>query len=101
MGDFSFVYPVARGSAPLCVAVLSGLLLGERLTVLRVEDDGPGIPPRLREAALIHGVRTDEMQPGGGLGLSIVAEFIEDYGGEIDLGDSELGGLLVVVRLAS
>lgn len=34
--DFNFVYPVARGSAPLGVALLSGLLLGERLS-------GPGL----------------------------------------------------------
>ena len=34
VGDFNFVYPVARGSAPLCVALLSGLLLGERLSGL-------------------------------------------------------------------
>jgi drug/metabolite transporter (DMT)-like permease len=32
VGDFNFVYPVARGSAPLGVALLSGLLLGERLS---------------------------------------------------------------------
>jgi drug/metabolite transporter (DMT)-like permease len=36
VGDFSFIYPVARGSAPLAVALLSGLLLGERLS-------GPGL----------------------------------------------------------
>lgn len=30
-GDLSFVYPVARGSAPLFVAMFSGLLIGERL----------------------------------------------------------------------
>ena len=36
VGDFNFVYPVARGSAPLGVALLSGLLLGERLS-------GPGL----------------------------------------------------------
>ena len=31
VGDLGFVYPVARGSAPLWVALLSGLLIGERL----------------------------------------------------------------------
>ena len=33
-GDLNFIYPVARGSAPLGVALLSGLLLGERLSGL-------------------------------------------------------------------
>ena len=32
VGDLNLVYPVARGSAPLMVALLSGLLLGERLS---------------------------------------------------------------------
>jgi drug/metabolite transporter (DMT)-like permease len=36
VGDLNFVYPVARGSAPLGVALLSGLLLGEYLS-------GPGL----------------------------------------------------------
>jgi drug/metabolite transporter (DMT)-like permease len=34
VGDLNFVYPVARGSAPLGVALLSGLLLGEHLSGL-------------------------------------------------------------------
>ena len=34
VGDMNLVYPVARGSAPLIVALLSGLLLGERLSGL-------------------------------------------------------------------
>jgi drug/metabolite transporter (DMT)-like permease len=36
VGDLNLVYPVARGSAPLGVALLSGLLLGEYLS-------GPGL----------------------------------------------------------
>ncbi len=36
VGDLNFIYPVARGSAPLGVALLSGLLLGEYLS-------GPGL----------------------------------------------------------
>ena len=36
VGDLSFVYPVARGSAPLGVALLPAVLIGERLS-------GPGL----------------------------------------------------------
>lgn len=36
VGDLNFIYPVARGTAPLGVALLSGLLLGEYLS-------GPGL----------------------------------------------------------
>ena len=65
---------------------------GERI-VLTVEDDGPGLRPHEREAALKRGERLDESTPGSGLGLAIVADVAALYGGEITLDDSEWGGL--------
>ena len=68
--------------------------------VLRVEDDGPGLAPDQREAALRRGQRLDESAPGSGLGLSIVDELARAYGGGLDLGVSEaLGGLKIDLRL--
>ena len=61
--------------------------------VIVVDDDGPGIPPELRESVLRRGVRADEAAPGSGLGLSIVRELAELYGGTIALGTSPAGGL--------
>ncbi|HEY4343453.1 MAG TPA: ATP-binding protein [Parvibaculum sp.] len=60
---------------------------------LTVEDDGPGVPEDDRKAALKRGGRLDETKPGSGLGLSIVTEISELYGGELKLSDSALGGL--------
>ncbi len=60
---------------------------------LRVEDDGPGLPPDRRDEVLKRGARLDESAPGSGLGLSIVDELARAYDGGLTLGDSPLGGL--------
>ncbi len=60
---------------------------------LRVEDDGPGLPEEARAAVMKRGTRLDESKPGSGLGLSIVTEIAELYGGEVKLDKSPLGGL--------
>jgi len=60
---------------------------------LKVEDDGPGMDAAQRKNALKRGVRLDEETPGTGLGLSIVVDLARVYGGELELGVSELGGL--------
>jgi signal transduction histidine kinase len=61
--------------------------------VVLIDDDGPGIPPARREAALTRGGRLDETAPGTGLGLDIVREIAELYRGSLGLEDSPLGGL--------
>ena len=63
---------------------------------IMVEDDGPGIPPEEREAIFARGARLDTTgKPGTGLGLDIVRDVAEIYGGSIRLEESEdLGGLL-------
>ena len=71
--------------------------LGQMVVV--VEDDGPGLPADQREAALERGARMDETTPGSGLGLSIVVELTRAYGGRITLGDSDMGGLKVLLEL--
>lgn len=73
--------------------------------VLRVEvhDDGPGIHEAEREEVFKPFVRLDESRnqddSGTGLGLAIARDIVTTHGGEIELGDSELGGLKVTVRL--
>jgi signal transduction histidine kinase len=72
---------------------------GARLRV-SVEDDGPGIPADKLAAALQPGVRLDEAAPGYGLGLAIVRELAELYGGGLVLGVSaRLGGLCATLDL--
>ncbi len=71
----------------------------ENVLQIEVEDDGPGISEKDRARALKRGQRLDETVPGTGLGLSIVADTTDAYGGKIELGKSQLGGLSVRVKL--
>jgi signal transduction histidine kinase len=60
---------------------------------LSVGDDGPGLAPAERARAMERGQRLDETVPGTGLGLAIVRDIARLYGGDIGLGQSDLGGL--------
>ena len=66
---------------------------------ITIDDDGPGLPVALREAALRRGRRLDETKPGSGLGLSIVVDLAELYGGRLELQASPAGGLRAVLWL--
>lgn len=68
--------------------------------VLAVEDDGPGMSEEEMAQAFGRGTRLDEQVPGHGLGLAIVHDLVESYGGEVSLArSSDLGGLCVHVAL--
>ena len=60
---------------------------------VRVEDDGPGIPPEQLERVLQRGVRGDERVQGHGIGLAIVEDIVRAYRGTLQVDRSvELGG---------
>jgi PAS domain S-box-containing protein len=68
-----------------------------------VEDDGPGVPPELRETVFrpfeqgttAHG----SPSPGTGIGLTLVAAFAELHGGRASVDRGALGGARFVVEL--
>lgn len=66
---------------------------------LVIEDDGPGIAATEREQVLSRGTRIDEQVQGHGLGLGIVRDIVEHCGGVLQLQQSSLGGLAVVIHL--
>jgi two-component system sensor histidine kinase PhoQ len=71
----------------------------ERLCIV-VEDDGPGISAEDRIRIGQRGVRADETVPGHGIGLSMVQDSVEMYGGALIIGEStDLGGARFAVRL--
>lgn len=71
--------------------------------VLRVDDDGPGIPERDRERVFARFVRLDEARSRGeggvGLGLAIVAELVRAHAGSVRALDGRLGGVCLEVIL--
>jgi two-component system, OmpR family, sensor histidine kinase PhoQ len=70
----------------------------ERLCLV-IEDDGPGISAVDRARVLQRGVRADEKVPGHGLGLAMVRDTVDLYGGRLMIDASALGGARFTLRL--
>ncbi|MCA9688077.1 MAG: histidine kinase, partial [Myxococcales bacterium] len=85
----------ARGPVHVRVSALRGD--DPNVVELRVEDNGPGIAPERRE--LVFEPYESTRKQGTGLGLAIAKKIILDHGGEIAVGESELGGAAILVRL--
>ncbi|TAK48316.1 MAG: HAMP domain-containing protein [Xanthobacteraceae bacterium] len=74
-----------------------------RWLIITVDDDGPGIPPAMREEVFKPFLRLDDArnqdEGGTGLGLAIARDIARSHGGDIMLGDSPMGGLRAIVRI--
>jgi signal transduction histidine kinase len=51
--------------------------------VFEIRDEGPGLPPALRDRVFERGVRGDHGLPGHGLGLHVVRQIMHRHGGEV------------------
>ena len=73
------------------------------LAVIRVADDGPGIPDDQRERVFERFVRLDASRTrdagGSGLGLAIVAEIVAAHRGTVRINDRAGGGVCFTVSL--
>ncbi|MBK5960739.1 ATP-binding protein [Rhodoplanes elegans] len=78
------------------VAITAAIEDGD--VVLRVIDDGPGIPAALVPQALRRGGRIDS-GPGTGLGLAIASDIADAWNGTLRLGPTEPGRMTAAVRL--
>src|SRR5271163_1938441 len=87
--------------ARVAIEVLADAPAGENEPRVRVivDDDGPGLSPAERERVAQRGQRLDESKPGSGLGLSIVVELANLYGGVLTLGTAPIGGLRAELAL--
>ncbi len=75
----------------------------KRFLTIHIDDDGPGIPPAMREDVFRPFFRIDEARNqdigGTGLGLAIALDIARSHGGDISLSDSAMGGLRATVRV--
>jgi signal transduction histidine kinase len=92
-----------RHAGPDGEVKLSAVAGGERLKI-RVDDDGPGVPPRERERVFDRFHRSEASRNrssgGSGLGLAIARSIVEQHGGRIWIESSPLGGARVAFEIA-
>ena len=73
--------------------------------VLEVDDDGPGVPPEMRDLVFERFARLDDARDrqhgGAGLGLAIVAEIAAAHGGSVSVSDAPSGGARFTVVLGA
>jgi signal transduction histidine kinase len=79
------------------VSVLSGENLAGSQVWLRVRDNGPGIPPEVRER--VFDPFYTSKQGGTGLGLALSRKIVEAHGGSIEVGLAPGGGTEFVLAL--
>jgi signal transduction histidine kinase len=82
----------ARKWADRAVRIRVGYDDHTECATLAFEDDGPGIPKEKLDDVLNRGVRLDERREGSGLGLGIVQDILAEYGTELRMDRSPLGG---------
>jgi two-component system, OmpR family, sensor histidine kinase PhoQ len=67
---------------------------------LSVTDDGPGVDDDEAGVVLQRGHRADQQQPGQGIGLAVVMDILQAYGGHLQIDRSEvLGGARMTLHL--
>ncbi len=71
---------------------------GDR-ALLVVEDNGPGVPPELKDKVFAPYFTTKQAKGGTGLGLAIVHRIVSDHGGRITISDAPGGGARFTIEL--
>jgi signal transduction histidine kinase len=87
----------ANGHVAISLRVEGGLV------VVRIDDDGAGVPLQDRDRIFERFVRLDEARSrdlgGAGLGLAVTARIVRSHGGNVTIEDSHLGGARFVIAL--
>lgn len=79
-------------------AVPLGSGSGRQGLELSIDDDGPGVPEEHRPRLGQRGARVDPNVEGHGIGLAVVVDITQAYGGQMVIGDSDLGGASFQLR---
>ena len=91
-------------SPPGGLVELAAIKVGDKV-LIRIDDEGPGVPPEAREAIFnrFHSERPDSEDFGrhSGLGLAIARAIVEGHDGEIDVQDRDdaPSGARFIIRL--
>jgi two-component system NtrC family sensor kinase len=67
---------------------------------ITVSDNGPGVPPALRERVFEPFFTTKEVGAGTGLGLAIAYGIVKAHGGSIEIGSAPEGGALFTITIS-
>jgi two-component system NtrC family sensor kinase len=78
---------------------VAALATAFRVVFLRVEDNGPGLPPESLDEIFDPFFTTKEPGKGTGLGLALSAQLIEGMGGAVEAENRVEGGAKFTVRL--
>ncbi len=65
---------------------------------IRVADEGPGIPPSIRNTLFDPFVSSGKPN-GTGLGLAIVSKIVHDHGGEVTVERTSASGTVILIRM--
>jgi PAS domain S-box-containing protein len=87
---------VAEGGR-VVIAARTSELDGGRAVAIEVHDDGPGVPPAMRERILDPFFTT--RAEGTGLGLAVCDRIVAEHGGDLRVGQGPLGGASFTVLL--
>jgi two-component system sensor histidine kinase PhoQ len=83
------------GRGQVCIAGEAGAGFS-----LRVADNGPGIPSDQAQRVLQRGHRADQRQAGQGIGLAVVVDILNAYGGHLEIGRcAALGGAEITLSI--
>ena len=88
-----------NGAKWACTYVRVSALRNKGHVLIKVEDDGPGVPEDAVETVFELGKKLDERKPGSGLGLAISREVATLYGGRVWLERSPTGATVACLEL--
>ncbi|RKP49065.1 ATP-binding protein [Trinickia fusca] len=100
--DNAVKYTPSGGRIDVTLSLDAGAGAGAGACV-RIADSGPGIPEQERARVFDRFYRDESARSrtdvsGSGLGLAIAKRVAQQHGASVELGDAQLGGLLVTVR---
>ncbi|MHB8899160.1 MAG: sensor histidine kinase [Thermoguttaceae bacterium] len=75
---------------------------GSGMAIVRIHDNGAGIPPHWREEVFLPGRRMPGTEAdGSGMGLAIVRKIVQHYGGSVRVAPGEVEGTTLEIELPS